>query len=134
MTSDMESVLGLVGRASVCLIENCSFSMAPRIIAFADLSPRYTKSVAGQFSKQQSKNLRKEQATLPYTLASACLPLSLGDVNTAKGLGGELLWLLLKLVVRGFLRVLRFPPLLHRFIDSANKTRLKSMRFQLCQT
>ena len=32
---------------------------------------------------------------------------------------------ILKLVSRGFLRVLRFPPLLHRFNGSANKIRLK---------
>ena len=31
----------------------------------------------------------------------------------------------LKLVARGFLRVLRFPPLLDRFNDSANKIKLK---------
>ena len=31
----------------------------------------------------------------------------------------------LKLVARGFLRVLRFPPLLHRFNDLANKIQLK---------
>ena len=31
----------------------------------------------------------------------------------------------LKLVARGFLQILRFPPLLHRFNDSANKIKLK---------
>ena len=31
----------------------------------------------------------------------------------------------LKLVARGFLRVLRFPPLLHRFNGSANKIKIK---------
>ena len=35
------------------------------------------------------------------------------------------MWHFLKLVARGFLRVLRFPPLLHRFNDSTNKTKLK---------
>ena len=35
------------------------------------------------------------------------------------------MWHFLKLVARGFLRVLRFPPLLHRFNDSANKIKLK---------
>ena len=35
------------------------------------------------------------------------------------------LWSFLKLVASGFLRVLRFPPLLHRFNDSANKIKLK---------
>ena len=35
------------------------------------------------------------------------------------------MWCFLKLVASGFLRVLRFPPLLHRFNDSANKIKLK---------
>ena len=35
------------------------------------------------------------------------------------------MWHFLKLVARGFLRVLRFPPLLHRFNDSANKIKLQ---------
>ena len=35
------------------------------------------------------------------------------------------MWHFLKLVARGFLRVLRFPPLLHRFNGSANKIKLK---------
>ena len=34
------------------------------------------------------------------------------------------MWHFLKLVARGFLRVLRFPPLLHRFNGSANKIKL----------
>ena len=41
---------------------------------------------------------------------------------------------LLKLVVRGFLRVLRFPLLLHRFMVSAHEIRLTQMRGHLCQT
>ena len=35
------------------------------------------------------------------------------------------MWHFLKLVARGFLRVLRFPPLLHQFNGSANKIKLK---------
>ena len=38
---------------------------------------------------------------------------------------GLSMWHFLKLVVRGFLRVLRFPPLLHRLMVSAHKVRLK---------
>ena len=38
---------------------------------------------------------------------------------------GFSMWHFLKLVARGFLRVLRFPPLLHRFNGSANKIKLK---------
>ena len=34
-------------------------------------------------------------------------------------------WHLLKLVVRGFLRVLRFPPHLHRLLVSANEIKLE---------
>ena len=35
------------------------------------------------------------------------------------------MWHFLTLVARGFLRVLRFPPLLHRFNGSANKNKAK---------
>ena len=42
----------------------------------------------------------------------------------ARGVG-TYLGTFLKLVARGFLRVLRFPPLLHRFNSSANKINLK---------
>ena len=35
------------------------------------------------------------------------------------------MWQFLKLVVKGFLRVLRFPPLLHRLMVSANRIKLK---------
>ena len=34
-------------------------------------------------------------------------------------------WSFLKLVVRGFPRLLRFPPLLHRLMVSADKIKLK---------
>ena len=37
---------------------------------------------------------------------------------------GRSMWHFLKLVARGFLRVLRFLHLLHRFSDSANKIEL----------
>ena len=40
-------------------------------------------------------------------------------------LWGCSMWHFLKLVARGFLRVLRFPPFLHRFNGSANEIKLK---------
>ena len=40
---------------------------------------------------------------------------------------GFSMWHFLKLDVRGFLRVLRFPPLLHRLMVSAHKVRLNSI-------
>ena len=49
------------------------------------------------------------------------------SIESRSGLefSGFSMWHFLKLVVRGFLRVLRFPPLLHRLMVSANKERLK---------
>ena len=49
-------------------------------------------------------------------------------------LGVICIWHFLKLVVRGFLWVLQFPPLLHWLIVSANKIKLKYMLLELCQT
>ena len=42
------------------------------------------------------------------------------------------MWYFLKLLVRGFLRVLWFPPLLHGSALSANKIKQKQMQFKLC--
>ena len=47
---------------------------------------------------------------------------------------GCCMWHFLKLVARGFLWVLRFPPILHQFNGSADKIKFKWMRFQLGQT
>ena len=54
-------------------------------------------------------------------------PMLLRGVASRLGLeySGCSVWHFLKLVARGFLLVLRFPPLLHRFNDSANKIKLK---------
>ena len=54
-------------------------------------------------------------------------PMLLRGLESRLGLesSGCNMWHFLKLVVRGFLRVLRFPPLLHRFNGSANKIELK---------
>ena len=41
------------------------------------------------------------------------------------------MWHFLKLFTRGFVQVLLFPPLLHWFNGSANKIKLKQMRFKL---
>ena len=38
---------------------------------------------------------------------------------------GFSMWHFLKLIVKGFLRVPQFPPLLHRLVVSANRIKLK---------
>ena len=54
-------------------------------------------------------------------------PMLLRGFESRLGLesSGCRMWHFLKLVARGFLWVLRFPPLLHRFNGSANKIKLK---------
>ena len=54
-------------------------------------------------------------------------PVLLCGFESSLGLesSGCSMWHFLKLVARGFLRVLRFPPLLHRLNGSANKIKLK---------
>ena len=54
-------------------------------------------------------------------------PMLLRGFESRLGLesSGCSMWHFLKLVARGFLRVLRFPPLLHWFNGSANKIKLK---------
>ena len=37
------------------------------------------------------------------------------------------MWHFLKLIARGFLRILRFPPLLHQFNGSANKAQINAI-------
>ena len=57
----------------------------------------------------------------------ACHQCYLRGFESRLGLGSSdcSMWHFLKLVARGFLRVLRFPPLLHWFNGSANKIKLK---------
>ena len=54
-------------------------------------------------------------------------PMLLRGFESRLGLesSGCSMWHFLKLITRGFVRVLRFPPLLHRFNGSANKIKLK---------
>ena len=62
------------------------------------------------------------------TSAFASLPLMLEcGFESRWGLkfSGFSMWNFFKLVVRDFLRVLRFPPLLHRLMVSANKMKSK---------
>ena len=61
--------------------------------------------------------------TVSMSAFLACHPMLLRGFEFRLGLesSGCSMWHFLKLVARGFLRVLRFPPLLHRFNDSANK-------------
>ena len=62
------------------------------------------------------------------TSAFHCLPpMLLCGFESRLGLesSGRSMWHFLKLVARGFLRVFRLPPLLHRFNGSANKIKLK---------
>ena len=58
---------------------------------------------------------------------SQSIPMLLCGFESRLGLesSGCSMWHFLKLVAGGFLRVLRFPPLLHRFNGSANKIMLK---------
>ena len=50
-------------------------------------------------------------------MLESCLGLDFWDFS---------MWHFLKLVVRGFLQVLQFPPLCHQLINSANKIKVKS--------
>ena len=66
-------------------------------------------------------------ATVSLSAFLACHQCCCAGSSLALGLesSGCCMWHFLKLVARGFLRVLRFPPFLHRFNGSANKIKLK---------
>ena len=61
-----------------------------------------------QVAREMKKKKKTHSKKLQYRSASGCS-----------------MWHFLKLVARRFLRVLRFPPLLHRFSGSVNKIKLK---------
>ena len=65
--------------------------------------------------------------TVSMSAFLACHKMLLRGFESRLGLesSGCSMWHFLKLVARGFLRVLRFPPLLHRFNGSANKIKFK---------
>ena len=65
--------------------------------------------------------IRSRGVTVSMSAFLACHPMLLRGFESRLGLesSGCSMWHFLKLVARGFLRVLRFPPLLHRFNSSA---------------
>ena len=89
-------------------------------------------------SPQPASPLPRSVADLPLPFSSClsvCLPGSWGRYHGGRRPSSDDSFsqsnrhsTILKLVARGFLRVLRFPPLLHRFNGSANKIKLKKKK------
>ena len=84
------------------------------------MCPHETKTnESEQPPRRRSTKWRVDSPSLPRMLECGFEP------RLGLEFSGFSMWHFLKLVVRGFLWVLQFPPLLHRVMVSANEIKLK---------